>query len=163
MVQVDTPLEQARFIFTTGKLIRDRINRIVAARQAQGGALARFGDISVAQMHALFFIHNAGKMTIKELAETLSVSAPSASTMVDRLVEKGLVVREPDPEDRRRVHVRISPEAGRDMVHLEETILQAFVNLVEELGPETAREWCRILERVHSVLTDETKRLERLP
>lgn len=163
MPHPDTPLEQARFIFTTGKLIRDRINRLMAARQAQGACLARFGEISVAQMHALFFIHSRERMTIKELAETLSVSAPSASAMVDRLVEKGLVVREPDPEDRRRVFVRISPRAVLEMQAVEETILQAFVELVEELGPETSREWCRILERVHAILTDETKPLNRMP
>ncbi|SMC25020.1 DNA-binding transcriptional regulator, MarR family [Desulfacinum hydrothermale DSM 13146] len=163
MCPAQTPLEQARFIFNTSRLIRDRISRIVSARQAHGGRLARFGEISVSQLHALFFIRERGHMTIKDLAETLSVSAPSASSMVDRLVDKGLVMREPDPQDRRRVFVRISPEATRDMEVLEETVLQAFVDLVEELGPETSRDWCRILERVHSVLNDETKRLERLP
>jgi hypothetical protein len=59
--------------------------------------------------------------------------------------------------------VRISPQAVLEMEAVEETILQAFVELVEELGPETSREWCRILERVHAILTDETKPLNRLP
>ena len=162
MAEFSTPQEQARFIFNTGKLIRDRINRIVAARQAQSACFARFGEISAAQLHALLFIHTRGGMSITELAQTLSVSAPSASAMVDRLEEKGLVVRvrEADPHDRRKVMVRISPEAVREMEAVEETILQSFVDLIQKIGPETAKQWCHILEKVHEVLIKETERLQ---
>ena len=41
-----------------------------------------------------------------ELARALHITTASATAMVDRLVRAGQVVREPHPEDRRRMTVR---------------------------------------------------------
>jgi DNA-binding MarR family transcriptional regulator len=46
--------------------------------------------------------------TIGTLAERLHVRHHSAVGLVDRLADKGLVTRRPDPADRRRVLVRIT-------------------------------------------------------
>jgi DNA-binding MarR family transcriptional regulator len=71
--------------------------------------------------------------------------------MVDRLVEKGLLSREPSREDRRKVLVSVSPEALQKIDTIEESILQSFVDLVEKIGPKTARMWCQVLKRVREV------------
>jgi DNA-binding MarR family transcriptional regulator len=97
-------------------------------------------------------VRTLGQITMTELSSQLCVSPPSASAMVDRLVEKGILTREHSTEDRRKVMVRVSPEAMEDIKGVEETILSSFVDLVEKIGPETARKWCEVLERVESVL-----------
>jgi DNA-binding MarR family transcriptional regulator len=91
---------------------------------------------------------------MSELAELLGVSPPSASTMVDRLVDKGVLSREHSTEDRRKVVVRISPESAKNIESVESSILQLFEGLVEKLGPETTRQWCRVLKHVNAVLSD---------
>ena len=48
------------------------------------------------------------------VAETL-VTSGTMTTRVDRLIDRGLVERRPDPRDRRGVLVRLTP-AGRDIV-----------------------------------------------
>lgn len=50
-------------------------------------------------------------MTIGELAATLLIKNHSAVGLVARLVERGLVVREPSPEDRRRITLKTTPQA----------------------------------------------------
>jgi len=97
-------------------------------------------------------VRSLEQITMTELSSQLCVSPPSASVMVDRLVEKGILIREHSIEDRRKVMVRVSPEAMEDIKGVEKTILRSFVDLVEKIGPETTRKWCEVLERVKSVL-----------
>ena len=145
-------LEQARYIFSTGKLIRDRIFKTQTLHLASCGKSEALGDLSVPQFHAIMMVRTLGQAYMTDLSDRLGVSPPSASAMVDRLVEKGILTREHSDEDRRKVVVSISPEAMKTIEVVEETILRSFVELVEKIGPETARKWCEVLERVNSVL-----------
>jgi DNA-binding MarR family transcriptional regulator len=54
--------------------------------------------------------HAAGK----SLAEWLAVRPPTVTVIVDGLVARGLVAREPDPDDRRRVTHQLT-DSGRDI------------------------------------------------
>ena len=93
--------EQAHLIFTTGKMIRNHVMRILTDHAAQEGCF----DISGPQLFALLVLRDRGPATITELSHVLEVSPPSASAMVDRLVEKGILTREHSREDRRKVVV----------------------------------------------------------
>jgi len=54
-------------------------------------------------------------LSLTGLAEALGVDAPYATLIVDSLEQRGLVERQPDPEDRRRKLVTLTP-AGKDAV-----------------------------------------------
>ena len=151
-MQENEILSQARYIFSTGKLIRDRIFKVQTTHLAACGKSETLGDLSVPQFHAIMTVRTLGQVTMTELSDRLGVSPPSASAMVDRLVEKGILTREHSVKDRRKVVVRVSPEALKHIKGVEETIMRSFVELVEKIGPETARKWCEVLERVKSVL-----------
>ena len=96
-------IDQAHFVFTTGKLIHDRVFQIQSKHLASMGDNGRFGDLSMAQINVLMLIRRMEEVSLTQLAERLGVSPPSASAMVDRLVDKALLTREPSKEDRRRV------------------------------------------------------------
>jgi DNA-binding MarR family transcriptional regulator len=51
-----------------------------------------------------------GPLSLSELAEAVRVDAPYATLIVDNLEERGLVERHPDPADRRRKLVALTPE-----------------------------------------------------
>lgn len=91
-------------------------------------------------------------MSMTELAEILMVSPPSASAMVDRLVEKGLLTRKHGIADRRQVLVSISPDSAPTVMEMEDAVLQSFSELVEKIGYDTTEKWCRVLNRVKHVL-----------
>ena len=150
----DRALAQAKYVFSTGRLIHDRVFQIQARQIACMGKKKKFGDLSMAQVNTLMTIRKRGPMSLSELATDLCVSPPSASAMVDRLVEKGLVTREQSPEDRRRVVIRVSPEAMKEIVTIEEVIFQAFVDIVERVGPEVAEQWCAVLDKVSKALAE---------
>ncbi len=98
------------------------------------------------------FVKTRGQVSITELAELLNVSAPSASTMVERLVERGVLVRKPDPADRRKVIVTVSPDMVAIAEQIEKEIFGAFVDLVNKVGPDVADDWCQVLDRITEVL-----------
>jgi DNA-binding MarR family transcriptional regulator len=67
-------------------------------------------ELSLPQLFLLVTLHERGTLTVSALAELLGVTAPSASTLIDRMEERGLVARERDAEDRRVVHVTVTEE-----------------------------------------------------
>lgn len=54
-------------------------------------------------------------MTVKQVAQAATIDAPAATVAVNDLEERGLVVREPDPDNRRCKVVSLT-DAGRDVV-----------------------------------------------
>jgi DNA-binding MarR family transcriptional regulator len=65
------------------------------------------------------------------IAERMIERAPGITRLVDRLEENGLLTREIPPEDRRRVHCRITKEGLKVLAKLDEP--------VEELNRENLR------------------------
>jgi len=71
-------------------------------------------DLSPSQYRLLVFLLESPSAATA-LAERLAVTRPSLTALVDGLVQRGLVVRATDPDDRRRVTHEIS-DAGRSIV-----------------------------------------------
>jgi DNA-binding MarR family transcriptional regulator len=150
------PPAQAALIMATGKLLRDRTLRLQSAPPDGGGGKTPFGALSMAQTLAMMAVKDRGPLSITALADLLAVSAPSASAMVERLVERDVLVREPDPKDRRRVTVRLSAKADAAYDRISNAIHQEFVRLVCRVGPDTARKWCEVMVEVRQALLEET-------
>jgi DNA-binding MarR family transcriptional regulator len=145
-------LASARYIFTMGRKIHDRVQQITTSACMGEGIRDRLGELSAPQMNMIMMIRVREAVSVTQLAALLNVSPPSVSAMVDRLVERGLLTRSPSSEDRRKVEIRVSPEAIEDISQVEEKILSTFVDLVEALGPETTRKWCDVLDQIQDVL-----------
>lgn len=65
-------------------------------------------DLTMGQLKTLMTLAFEGALTVGGLAETLKVGKPSASILVDRLVQLGYVSRTEDSEDRRRTLVALT-------------------------------------------------------
>ncbi len=75
--------------------------------------------------------------------------------MVDRLVDKGALVRERSKEDRRVVAVQLSDNVSKHVGNIEEAMLESFVKIIEKVGPELAEKWCTVVEQVDRALGEE--------
>ena len=73
---------------------------------------AQEAGLTPAQHQALLAIKGmTGPVTVGELAIWLGVRHHSVVGMVNRLAALKLVARVPDPKDRRRVHLKLTPHA----------------------------------------------------
>lgn len=87
------------------------------------------------------------------VAETL-VTSGTMTTRVDRLIGRGLVLRRPDPRDRRGVLVQLTP-SGRDVVDgALSTLLTHEQRLVAALSPKDRAVLPEMLRRLLLVATD---------
>ncbi len=73
------------------------------------------GRMSLVHLNVLVVLTEAGPLPMNRLAELLDVSQASATGIVDRMEQRGLVTRERDDGDRRIVRVVLSPQ-GRDLI-----------------------------------------------
>ena len=72
-------------------------------------------ELTMPQARTMFMLHRQGPTRMGVLSEHMGCGLPAATSMVDRLVKKGLVERVQDPSDRRVVACRLTGE-GRGVV-----------------------------------------------
>lgn len=81
-------------------------------RQAASLRRGRHGGpktaLSRRQLQVVETLQSAGVLSVSEVADALGVSRSAATTVVEDLVQLGVVDRRMDPEDRRRRQVRLT-------------------------------------------------------
>lgn len=70
------------------------------------------GQLSVPQLRVLAYLGRMPGACLADVAGHLGVTSPTASAMVDRLVRRGLVERTQQPDERRRVALRLTAEGA---------------------------------------------------
>lgn len=68
-------------------------------------------DLTLPQLKALFLLGATGPARPSAIAEAIGVTATGATGLLDRLEERSLVRRRPDPADRRAIVVELEPAA----------------------------------------------------
>ncbi len=93
-------------------------------------------NMSTPQLKALLLISEEEAIRMRELARKLGGSFSNATVLVDRLVDRGLVERLMDPEDRRVVLVRATQE-GQALIEQLVTSWRAISeSVLEAMDPE---------------------------
>lgn len=87
-----------------------------------------------------FLQNNPPKDTAADIVELRMLSKGAVSKAVESLIQKSLLERIPDKEDRRKIHLRLKPEAGPVTESIDEvreeflnTILEGFTKEEQEL------------------------------
>src|SRR5213596_3403468 len=89
--------------------------RLAVARTARRLRQEAGGGLSPTLTAALASIENHGPLTPSELADRERIKRPTATRLIGRLEEGGLVVRTSDPSDRRSSLIAITAQ-GRDLM-----------------------------------------------
>jgi DNA-binding MarR family transcriptional regulator len=71
--------------------------------------------LTCSQYHALVALERTPGQSLSALAQTLLCAKANASGVVDRLSVLSLVHKEPDPEDGRRIRLRLTAKGLRDL------------------------------------------------
>lgn len=101
--------------------------------------LAEHADLSLAQYRLLALLDEQPEVA-SALADKLTVSRPSVTTVADGLVARSLVERQADTQDRRRVNHALTP-SGRALIRqADETIESGLRVVLDHLDPAGARD-----------------------
>jgi DNA-binding MarR family transcriptional regulator len=134
----------------TNTSLADRL-RVSVGRLARRLRQQSLGGLTPSQSSVLANLDRLGPLTMTQIAEQEGIAKPSATGIVGRLVNKGLIDRAIDPSDRRSSVVAIN-RAGSDLLDLRRQERTAFLTRrIEGLTleeRETLERAVEILERM---------------
>ena len=117
-------------------------------------------DLTIPQFRTLAFIgRNPGAM-LGDVANFLALTPPTASKLVDGLFSAGLLVREHDSEDRRRVMIQLTAAGKRKYETAVRTSEAYLSERIERLDAAARGEVLRAMRALHTLFEDppETRR-----
>lgn len=101
--------------------------------------------VSATQHRVLTVLARRPGLTLGGLAEALDVVPSSASRLCDRLAATGLLTREPDPRDRREVHLTLTSTAVGLLEDLRRRRCQAIEVVLTKMPTGSRRSLLRSL------------------
>ena len=141
-------------IFQTGKKIRFYMDAVIAETQEP-----IMSELSSLQLKVAMQVHLNEPLSLSTLATSLRLSNPSASVLVEKLVEKEILSREPDPDDRRKIQLRVHPHAHAALERMHQTLHQKFQQVASKVGDENIDKWYQVAMKISEILDAENQNL----
>jgi DNA-binding MarR family transcriptional regulator len=130
----------------------DDLHRAARTIALLGRVLERAaGDLTLAQYRVLAMV-SAGDERASLLAGRLAITKPSVSAVVDGLVERGYLAREPVDGDRRAIRLRITTDGTKALGAAESAMAERLEPLVDAVEDRTA--FINGLDEMHAVLRE---------
>lgn len=123
---------------------------LIAFRQNMTNSLfkeAKGSGLSLSHFEILIYIMHRGEVTMKDIAEWLHITPPSASSLVEVLVKKKLVTRIGSDKDRRTVHITLNKEAHKLIGSIHKKKMTVFKKMLSKLNKEDEADLIRILNK----------------
>ncbi len=124
-------------IFKTRRIIQERIH-----------GPGRFDPFSLLRLETLRYVKEKGAPSMKEVADYLSITPPSATSLVDCLVEAKQLSRVFDRRDRRIVRLVITPLGKKTLEKEFKNKIKKMKNLFSQLSSKEINELSQILEKI---------------
>jgi DNA-binding MarR family transcriptional regulator len=127
--------------------VMNALRRLMSALRSSGAAASSEAGMSVAQLFALRSIGQEPGLSMTDLAARTLTTASAVSEVVAKLVARGLVRREPDPSDRRRLLLHLTPDGLACCERLEQTLPERLVAALAAMDAVTRRVLAGALEQ----------------
>ena len=125
-----------------------------SVRRMKGRLATSEGELSLSQHHLLIALADSPSLPVGELALAAGVAPPTATRMLDGLERDGIVTREPSPEDRRKVVVRLTEEGRRVVRRKKREIEGRRRKVYESLSEEERAHSTHLLHRFAELLDE---------
>lgn len=110
--------------------------------------------VSVPQVRALAYLSRHSDSTLNQLADYLAVSNATTCSLVDRLVQKGLIDRREDPKERRCVKLNLTSEGQQEYRELHNLAVSELAEILQELRPHQLKQVNEGLSILRNVLME---------
>lgn len=109
------------------------LRKIIRAIDLHSKRLERESGLTGPQLLLLQLIANSGEVTAGVIAREVSLSQATVTSIIDRLERKGLLQRERNTDDKRKVMVSLTTE-GKSALEKAPTLMQeSFINRFDKL------------------------------
>jgi DNA-binding MarR family transcriptional regulator len=109
-------------------------------------------------LHTLHGVDEDG-ISLNDLADRIVTDQSSASVVVQRLVEAGLVSRTTRPDDRRHIQLSLTPQGRRIIRNSPPPAQEKMMNAITAMPPAERRKFAKLME----AFVDELGASEKAP
>lgn len=113
--------------------LQDMMNRLSLAYPVENWMKL---DLTIDQLKSLILIQYHGKISFKDIAQALGSTRGNITGIVSRLMQHGLVTRQPNPNDRRVQYLVLTEKAERILNNIKQMIITEEVNILSGLNIE---------------------------
>jgi DNA-binding MarR family transcriptional regulator len=128
------------------------LRRIMHRVELHSRALMAQCGLTGPQLAVLGQLARGEAVSIGDLTRRVHVSQATVTGILDRLQARGLVTRERSTEDRRRVHVRLTPAARALVAEAPPTLQAHFLEAFENLADWERTQILASLQRVAAMM-----------
>ena len=114
------------------------------------------GRITLPQLLVLDFLSKQGDSKMTDIARFMRVTTAAMTGIVDRLVRDAYAVRVYNPEDRRIIKIKLTPQGNTLVRKINQHRRQMVINIFGKLSEPDRREYLRILIQIKDKLTKES-------
>lgn len=93
-------------------------------------------SITLTQCNTIVETGRRQQISVNELAELLNLDKSTVSRTVDQLVNKELIIRESDPDDRRYVALRLTAQGEELFQDIEQRMEKYFTEILDSISEE---------------------------
>jgi DNA-binding MarR family transcriptional regulator len=123
---------------------------LAAVRRLRGRDTQRHGELSFAQYHLLFGLHEHGELSSGDLAASAELTPATATQMLDSLVAMGLVERTRSTSDRRVVTCKLT-DRGRDLIAARRARFEGtWREMLADFSADELATAAAVVDRLHS-------------
>jgi DNA-binding MarR family transcriptional regulator len=113
--------------------LRRQVNRVLRERTLDSWVKL---SLTIPQLKSLFYISRHGKVNLSGLASGIRVTPANVTGIVDRLAGQALLMRIPDPNDRRITWLRVTEKGEALLANLREGRVSEMHKILDKLTEE---------------------------
>lgn len=123
--------------FGTSRLIREHMK---PTKKTNPSTFLRIGT--------LHYISESRRPTMQEVAKFLSITPPSATSLIDGLIQSGMVTRVSDASDRRMIRLEISLKGKQILGKTHKEMMLHIRQVLEKLDSKDIDDLIRIMKKL---------------
>jgi DNA-binding MarR family transcriptional regulator len=93
-------------------------------------------DLTMSQLKSMLYIEFQENVCIKDLSRTLKIAQPNVTKLIDYLEKQGLITREENLEDRRKLILKTTGKAKKLINNLRDSISSEISGYLVQLSLE---------------------------
>ncbi len=126
------------------------LRRIVKALHDYSTQVEKRFGLTGPQLWALWELSRAGTLSLKALSKRMHLEPSTVTGVVERLHKRGLLVRDPDPEDRRRVVLSLTDEGSHLLKEAPHPAQGQLLHALHDMDLEAVTHLNQMLKRLAS-------------
>jgi DNA-binding MarR family transcriptional regulator len=145
-------IEEGGKVFRAYQTSNDNFDQAIADRVGMNRTDMRCVDL----------LDQAGGMTAGELARAAGLTTGAVTAVVDRLERAGVARRVPDPADRRRVRIEVTPRLWELTGPLMMPFIEESQRILDDYSTEELERFAHFMRRVIEVQSRHTERVREM-